>query len=102
MLSLFEGSYAVIHKARGPAPHDNVAVFEMQPAHRVGAALASPQEHGRNSQRDGDNRSPRIFFIAILMKAKLGARDIAVDQASVCILAGEAGGGSGFQRQFKK
>src|SRR5260370_18429754 len=39
--------------------------------------------------------TPGIFLITVLMEAEFGAHDVAVDQASVRIVVGEAGLGSG-------
>src|SRR5258708_26963886 len=95
MLPILKGSDTVIDKARGTAPHRDVTVFEAQTAHGIGAAFTAPQEYGVQAKRDGDDRSPGIFLVTVLMEAEFGARDIAVDQASVRIVVGEAGLGSG-------
>ena len=44
VVSRFKRSNAMIHKARGAAPHGNIAAFKVQPTHRIGAALPTPQE----------------------------------------------------------
>jgi len=85
----------VIDKACGTAPHRDVTAFEAQTAHGIGAAFTAPQEYGGQAKRDRDDRSPGIFLVTVLMEAEFGARDIAVDQASVRIVVGEAGLGSG-------
>jgi len=71
------------------------ALFEVQAAHWIGPAFAAPQEYGRQADRDGDNRSPGILFVTVLMEAEFSACDVAVDQASVRIVVGEAGLGGG-------
>src|SRR5688500_13544168 len=76
---------AVIEEASRSAPHRNVSALDQQPTKWIGALLPAPQEYGRDSQRDGDNRSPGILLVTVLVDAELGACDIAVDQASVGI-----------------
>src|SRR5262249_55464147 len=90
MLSVFERSDTVINKPRGSAPHNRVAAFEPQPADRIRTAFTAPEEHGRQAKRDGDDGSPRILFIAILMKAQFGAGGVAIDQTGVWIITFES------------
>ena len=86
----------MINEPRGAAPHHHIAAFEAKPPHGVGTPLAAPQKHGGQSERNGDDGRPGVLLVAILMQAELGARDIAVDQASVGIVGGEPtlGGGA--------
>src|SRR5260370_37826984 len=95
MLPVLKGRDTVIDQARGTAPHRDVTAFEAQTAHGIGAAFTAPQEYGGQAKRDGDDRSLGIFFVTGLMEAEFGARDVAVDQASVRIVVGEGGLGSG-------
>src|SRR5712691_8814514 len=94
VLPVLERRDAVINETCGTAPHRDVAAFEGQAAHRIGAAFAAPQEYGRQAERDGDDRGPGILFVTVLMEAEFGARDVAVDQASVGIVVGEPSLGS--------
>ena len=75
MLPILERSDAVIDEARGTAPHRRRRRFRAQAAHRIGAALAAPQEYGGQAQRDGDDRRPGILLVTVLMEAELGARE---------------------------
>jgi hypothetical protein len=95
MLSVLERGHAVIDKACGTAPHRDVTAFEMQATHRIGTAFAAPQEYGRQAERDGDDRSPAILLVTVLMKTEFGTWDVAVDEASVGIVVREPGLGSG-------
>src|ERR1700674_2013309 len=95
MLPVLKRSDTVIDKACGTAPHRDVTAFEAQTAHGIGAAFAAPQKYGGQAKRDGDDRSPGIFLVTVLMETEFGARDVAVDQASVRIVVGEAGLSSG-------
>src|SRR5690349_14647630 len=95
MPPLPERSDTVIDESRGTAPHRNVTAFEAQSAYRIGAAFAAPQEYGRKAERNGNDRSPSILLVTILMEAELGASDIAIDQASIGIILLEPGLGSG-------
>src|SRR5712691_10847170 len=95
MLPIAERSDSMIGEASGTAPHHDVTAFEAQAAHWIGASFAAPQEYGRQAERNGDDRSPGILLVAVLVKAEFGARDIAIDQASVGIIVGEPGLGSG-------
>jgi hypothetical protein len=54
------------------------------------------QEYGRQAERNGDDRSPGILLVAVLMEAEFRASDVAIDQASVGIVVGEPrlGGGA--------
>src|ERR1700688_2859039 len=95
MVPVLERRDSVIDEARGSAPYSDVTAFQAQAAHRVGPALAAPQEYGRQAQRDGDDRSPGILLVAVLMQTEFGAGEVAVDQASVGIVLSEPGLGSG-------
>src|SRR5262249_36779140 len=81
-----EPSDAVIDEPRRTAPHDHVAVFDRDAAHRVGTALAAPQEHRGKADRNLNNRGTGIVLVAILMETEFRARDIAVDEAGVRIV----------------
>ena len=71
MLPVLERSDTVIDEAGGTAPHRNVTAFEAQAAHRIGAAFAAPQEYGRQAERNGDDRSPGILLVTVLMEARV-------------------------------
>src|SRR5215471_4826709 len=86
MLSLLERSDTMIDEPRRTAPHNHVAVFDREAAHRFGTALAAPQEHRGKAERNRNNRGPGIVLVAILMETEFGARDIAVDEAGVRIV----------------
>src|SRR5216684_7569316 len=102
MLPILKRSDSVIDEACGTAPHRDVTAFEPQPAHRIGAAFAAPQEYGRQAERDGDNRSPGILLVTVLMEAEFGARDVAVDQARVGIVVGKPGLGGGTRGEVQE
>src|SRR6266852_2620044 len=95
VLPVLERSNAVIDEACGTAPHRDVTAFEAQATQWIGAAIAAPQEYGGQAERDRDDRSPGILLVTVLMEAEFGARAVAVDQASVGIVVGEPGLGSG-------
>jgi hypothetical protein len=59
MLSSFERSNSVIHKARGTTPYDNIAAFETQPAHGVRTACPAPQENGRKPDAKRKRLEPK-------------------------------------------
>jgi hypothetical protein len=50
-----------------------MSAFQVQAAHRIGTTLAAPRECGRQAERDGDDRSPSILLVAVLMKTEFGA-----------------------------
>ena len=91
MLPVPERCDAVIDETCGTAPHGDITAFEAQAAHRIGAASSDPQENGRQAKRDGDDRGPSILLVTVLMEAEFSARDVAVDEAGVGIVAGESG-----------
>lgn len=95
MHSLFQWSDPVKNKSRGAAPHDHVAAFELDASYGIGAALAAPKEYGGWAQRHGYNRCPGIFLITVLMQTESRSSGVAVDQASIGIVLGESGFGSG-------
>ena len=97
MLSRAERAHTVIDEAGGTAPYRNVTAFETQAAHRIGAAFAAPKKDRRQTERDGDDRSPCIVLVAVPMQTQFGAHHVAVDQASVRIIIGESGLGSGLE-----
>src|SRR5437667_920388 len=86
MPPLPERSDTVIDEASGTAPHRDVTAFEGQASYRIGAAFAAPQEYGRQAERNGDDRSPSILLVTVLMEAEFGASHIAIDQASIGII----------------
>src|SRR6266542_247368 len=102
MMPVLQKSDAVIDKARGTAPYRDVTAFEAQAAYRIRAAFTAPQEYSGQAERDGDDRSPGILFVTILVKAEFGACDVAVDQASVRIVVGKSGLGSGIHGNVEK
>src|SRR5712692_8229401 len=51
MLPVLERRDAVIDEACGTAPHRDVTAFEVQAAHRIGAAFDAPQEYGGQAER---------------------------------------------------
>jgi hypothetical protein len=91
MLPIAERSDTVIDEASGTAPHHDVTAFQSQAAHWIGPTFATPQEYGRQAERNGDDRSPGILLVAVLMKTEFGPRDVAIDQASVRIIVREPG-----------
>src|SRR5439155_7487084 len=95
MPPLPERSDTVIDEASGTAPHRDVTAFEGQASYRIGAAFAAPQKYGRQAERNGDNRSPSILLVTVLMEAEFGASHIAIDQASVGFIMCKPGLGSG-------
>jgi hypothetical protein len=93
---------AVIDEARGTAPHHHVAAFEAHAAHRIAAPLAAPQEGGGQAQGDGDDGRPGIVLVAVLMQAELGTGGIAIDQAGIGVVIGEAGFGGGARGEVEE
>jgi hypothetical protein len=86
MLRLTERSDTVIGETGRAAPYHDVPVFNWEAADRIRAAFATPQEYGRNAEGNGNDRRPAIILVAILVEAKLRARDITIDEASVWII----------------
>src|SRR5262245_33719637 len=95
MLAIVERTDTMINEASRTAPYHDVTAFEADTAHRTGGPLAAPQEYGRQAKRNRDDWSPGILLVPVPMKAEFGARDIAIDQASVGIIVRELGLGSG-------
>src|SRR5262245_61652851 len=96
MLSRAERAHTMIDEAGGTAPYRNVTAFETQAAHRIRTAFAAPKKDRRQTERDGDDRSPCIVLIAVPMQTQFGPRHVAIDQASIGIIIGESGLGGGF------
>src|SRR5438093_13238779 len=86
MLPVLERRHAVVNKARRTAPHRDIAVFDTQPAHGVGAPLAAPQEYGGQAERDRHDWSPLVILVAVLMQAQFGPRNVPVDQTRIGII----------------
>src|SRR5258708_35283188 len=63
MLPVLKGSDTVIDKACGTAPHRDVAAFEAQTAHGIGAAFTAPQEYGGQAQAKRDETRPGLLFV---------------------------------------
>ena len=78
MLSILERSDTVIDEARRPAPHHDVAMFDLKAPHWIGPPFAAPQEQGRQTQGNRNNRRPCVVLIAILVQTELGARDVTI------------------------
>src|SRR5215471_18066970 len=95
MVSIAKRSDTVIDETCRPAPHHDVTALETHPPHRIGATFATPKEYARQPKRNGDNRSPGILLVAVLMKAEFGAGDIPIDEAGVGIIMRKPGLGSG-------
>ena len=95
MLAFFEWRNTVIHEPGGTAPHDDITIFQPETAHSVRAAFPSPEKYGGQAKRNGDDRSPGILLVAVLMKAEFGSCDIAIDQARIGIIVVEPRCGRG-------
>jgi hypothetical protein len=68
MMALFQRSYAVEIQSRRPTPNYNITVHERHPAGPGGALRASEQEHGWQTQGDGDNRCVEVPFVPVLVQ----------------------------------
>ena len=95
MFAGLERRHAVVDEAGGTAPNRDVAALQTEAAHGIGAALAAPQKHSGQAERDRDDGRPGILLVTILMQPEFGAGGIAVDQAGVGIVGGEPGIGGG-------
>ncbi len=86
MLGFAQRRDTMIGETSGTAPHHDVTAFKIQTAHLVGTPVAAPKECVRHAKRDGNNRSPCIVFVAVLMKTEFASRNLAIDKASVRII----------------
>src|SRR5262245_35269067 len=91
MLPGSKRSDAVIDEARGTAPHRDVTAFEAEATHGIGATFPAPEEYGGQAERNGNDWSPLIVLVAVLMKAELRAGYVTIDQARVRIVICEPG-----------
>jgi hypothetical protein len=68
MMALFQGHYAVEIQSRRPTPDYNITVQKRHPPGPSGALRASEQEHGWQTQGDGDNRCVEVPFVPVLVQ----------------------------------
>src|SRR5688572_4816472 len=92
MPGLLQRRDTVVPEAARPAPHDAVAVRELEPPRPLAALQAAEQEHGRNAERDRDDWLPPIALVLVLVQRQARAGLVPIDQTSVRRELGELRG----------
>jgi len=93
--SFFKRGDAVIGKASGSTPDNDVATFEAVAAWAVFAGVATEEKRGGQAERYRDDGLVEIQLVLILMQGEAGPGLIAVDEAGVGLETRESAGGGG-------
>src|SRR5437016_13672739 len=68
VVSIGERRDAVVGEPRGAAPHCDVAAIQAHAAQPIAAARAAEQEHRRQPQRYGYDRSAEVALVSVLVE----------------------------------